>query len=60
MKAVNSPKLRATFDPANFVQAGQVTKKAYEMLKPYVAYMQGGLNYSHVKICLEDMVKKLG
>lgn len=29
------------------------------MREPYVAYMQGGLNYSHVKICLEEMVKKL-
>ena len=29
------------------------------MRAPYVAYMQGGLNYSHVKICLEEMVKKL-
>lgn len=26
---------------------------------PYVAYMQGGLNYAHVKICLEEIVKKL-
>lgn len=29
------------------------------MREPYVAYMQGGLNYAHVKICLEDMVKNL-
>lgn len=29
------------------------------MRPPYVAYLQGGLNYAHVKICLEDMVKKL-
>ena len=29
------------------------------MREPYVAYMQGGLNYAHVKICLEEMVKKL-
>ena len=29
------------------------------MRAPYVAYLQGGLNYAHVKICLEDMVKKL-
>lgn len=29
------------------------------MRPPYVAYMQGGLNYAHVKICLEEMVKKL-
>lgn len=27
--------------------------------EPYVAYMQGGLNYAHVKICLEEIVKKL-
>ena len=27
--------------------------------EPYAAYMQGGLNYAHIKICLEDMVKKL-
>ena len=26
---------------------------------PYAAYMQGGLNYAHVKICLEEIVKKL-
>lgn len=30
------------------------------MRPPYVAYMQGGLNYAHVKICLEEMVKSLG
>lgn len=29
------------------------------MREPYVAYMQGGLNYAHVKICLEEMVKRL-
>ena len=29
------------------------------MREPYVAYMQGGLNYAHVKICLEEIVKKL-
>ena len=29
------------------------------MRPPYVAYMQGGLNYAHVKICLEDMIAKL-
>ena len=29
------------------------------MREPYVAYLQGGLNYAHVKICLEDMVGKL-
>ena len=29
------------------------------MREPYVAYMQGGLNYAHIKICLEEMVKNL-
>ena len=29
------------------------------MRPPYVAYMQGGLNYAHVKICLEEIVKNL-
>ena len=29
------------------------------MREPYVAYLQGGLNYAHVKICLEDMVENL-
>ena len=30
---------KAVFDPANFVQCGQDTKKAYEELKPYIEYM---------------------
>lgn len=33
------PLLRAVFDPANFVQCGQDTLEAWEMLKPYVKYM---------------------
>lgn len=33
------PDLKAIFDPANFVQCGVDTKKAWEMLKPYVYYM---------------------
>ena len=31
--------LKAVFDPANFVQSGVDTLKAWEMLKPYVHYM---------------------
>lgn len=39
LEAVNSPKLRATFDPANFVQVGQeVYPEAYDMLKDYIEY----------------------
>lgn len=30
---------KAVFDPANFVQCGQNTKEAYEILKPFVEYM---------------------
>ena len=29
------------------------------MREPYVAYMQGGLNYAHIKICLQEIVKSL-
>ncbi|MCM1299158.1 MAG: sugar phosphate isomerase/epimerase [Firmicutes bacterium] len=35
----NIPKLRAVFDPANFVQCGQDTKSAWEQLSPYVEYL---------------------
>lgn len=37
MQAV--PELRSVFDPANFVQCGQDTLVAWEMLKPYVDYL---------------------
>ena len=37
MQAV--PDLRAVFDPANFVQCGQETLSAWQMLKPYVDYL---------------------
>ena len=30
---------QAVFDPANFVQCGQDTVKAYEMLKDHIAYL---------------------
>ena len=33
------PELKAVFDPANFVQCGQDTLQAWEMLSPYVHYM---------------------
>lgn len=31
--------LKAVFDPANFIQCGQDTKTAWELLNPYVEYM---------------------
>ncbi len=33
------PELKCVFDPANFIQSGQDTKEAWEMLKDYVYYM---------------------
>lgn len=33
------PELKCVFDPANFVQSGQETLSAWEMLCPYVHYM---------------------
>lgn len=39
-KTVSSPNLRATFDPANFLQSGDVPYPfAYAMLEPYIEYM---------------------
>lgn len=45
--ALYSSNFKAVFDPANFVQCGEDTKKAYETLKPYIAYM-------HIKDAKED------
>lgn len=41
------PRLKAVFDPANFVQCGQDTLSAWEMLAPYVDYL-------HIKDALAD------
>lgn len=41
------PQLKAVFDPANFVQCGQDTLQAWDMLAPYVEYM-------HIKDALPD------
>jgi sugar phosphate isomerase/epimerase len=39
--AVESPALRATFDPANFVQCGiRPFSDAYPVLRPYLVYLQ--------------------
>ena len=40
LDAVNSPHLRAVFDPANFVECNQKTfPEAYDLLKDYIVYM---------------------
>lgn len=49
MKAFYGDNFKAIFDFANFVQCGQDTLEAYELLKPYIAYI-------HVK----DALKKDG
>lgn len=33
------PRLRAVFDPANFVQCGEDTEAAFDLLAPYIEYM---------------------
>jgi len=41
------PRLRAVFDPANFIQCGQDTLEAWKLLSPYVEYM-------HIKDAMAD------
>lgn len=43
----NFPTLKAVFDPANFIQCGQDTIDAWNLLSPYVEYM-------HIKDALPD------
>lgn len=50
MRNFYGPHFKAVFDFANFVQCGQDTKEAYEMLKPCIAYV-------HVKDALLESGK---
>jgi len=43
----NLPQLKAVFDPANFVQCGEDTVKAWKLLAPYVEYL-------HIKDSMPD------
>ena len=47
MKLFYGDHFRCTFDFANFVQCGQDTMEAYEMLRPYISYI-------HVKDAMRD------
>lgn len=48
IREVNSPALRAVFDPANFIQAGaKPYPNAYNIMKPHIEYM-------HIKDALEN------
>ncbi len=39
MEALSCDHFRFVFDPANFVQSGEDTKHAYEVLRPYITYV---------------------
>lgn len=41
------PSIKAVFDPANFIQCGEDTERAWDMLCPYVEYL-------HIKDALAD------
>jgi len=47
MEQLSGPNFRAVFDFANFVEVGQPTQDAYQMLRPYIEYV-------HVKDCTAE------
>ena len=69
LEAFYGPHFKAVFDFANFVQVGQQTLPAYELLKPYVEYVHvkdaqwgtgavvpAGQGDGHVKEILTDLI----
>ena len=69
LDAFYGPHFKAVFDFANFVQVGQQTLPAYELLKPYVEYVHvkdaqwgtgavvpAGQGDGHVKDILTDLI----
>lgn len=71
MTEINSPYFRSAFDFANFVQCGENTLEAYEMLKEYIEYIHiKDANYSDnqnvvcgtgtgkIKEILDDIINK--
>lgn len=69
LEAFYGPHFKAVFDFANFVQVGQQTLPAYELLKPYVEYVHvkdaqwgtgavvpAGRGDGHVKEILTDLI----
>lgn len=47
MKELSGPSFRAVYDFANFVEVGQPTMDAYDILRPYIEYV-------HIKDATED------
>ncbi len=68
----NIPEIKGIFDPANFVQAGVDTLKAWELLKDYIHYMHikdaaadgfvvpAGFGEGNVKYIVEQYIKNGG
>ena len=66
------PRLKAVFDPANFIQSGQETLLAWALLKKYVKYLHvkdalsdghvvpAGNGIGHVKEILTDFIQRGG
>lgn len=66
------PELGGIFDPANFIQCGQETLEAWNMLHPYIKYMHikdalesgmvvpAGAGTGHVKEILDDFLARGG
>lgn len=66
------PEIKAIFDPANYVQCGVDTLKAWKMIKPYVKYLHikdaladgnivpAGKGIGNVKFILDDFRKNGG
>lgn len=66
------PQIKAVFDPANFIQCGQDTLEAWEVLKPYVKYLHikdaladgsvvpAGKGIGHIKSIAEDYMLRGG
>lgn len=67
IETLNCDFVKLTFDPANFIQVGQDTIEAYELLKDYIAYIHikdadqegnvvpAGYGIGNVKVILDNL-----
>lgn len=68
MEALAGPNFKAVFDFANYIEVGQPTLEAYQMMKPYIEYVHikdadekkkivpAGYGTGHVKRILADLI----
>lgn len=66
------PDIKGIFDPANFIQCGQDTLQAWELLKPYIKYLHikdakadgsvvpAGCGRGNVRFIVADYIKRGG